>query len=249
MTPPSDNVTGRRIALVTGANRGLGREVARSLAIKDCLVWLGARDLAQGEAAAAELSMAGLSVSAVQLDVTDQSSVDSAVALLTKECGRLDILVNNAGVALDVGVKPSSSDVARIRSMFEVNLLGCIRVTQAFTPLLRRSTEGRIVMVSSDIGSHGHQTNPDFPYYDLNPLGYGASKAALNAATIAFAKEFRDTRIKVNAANPGFTATDLNRFRGKLTVEEGAAPIVTLATLPDDGPTCSFLGPDGEEPW
>ena len=135
------------------------------------------------------------------------------------------------------------------RATFDVNVFGCIRVTQIFLPLLRRSGAGRIVMVSSDIGSHQNQTNPSFPYYDLNPLIYISSKAALNAVTIAFAKELRATSIKVNAANPGFTATELNQYRGSNSVEQGAAPIVQLATLADDGPTGVFLGPHGPEPW
>ena len=239
----------RPVALVTGANRGIGFEVARVLASKGCAVWLGARDIARGAAAASLLSAQGLDVTALELDVGDEQSVHCAAARVAAETCRLDILVNNAGIALDSGTSPSALEMERIRAMFETNLFGCIRTTQSFLPLLRRSAAGRIVMVGSDIGSHGRQTDPGFAYYDLNPMGYAASKAALNAVAIAFAKELRDSPIKVNVANPGFTATDLNDHRGVLTVEEGAAPIVALALLAGDGPTGRFLGPDGPEPW
>ena len=240
---------GRRTALVTGATRGIGFEVARALAVRGFSVLLGARNMIRGREAAAHLRGQGLDVQALQIDVVDEGSVLCAAALVDAEAGRLDILVNNAGIALDGGAPPSALDIAQIRKTFETNVFGCIKTTQAFLPLLQRSDAGRVVMVSSDIGSHGRQTDPAFPHYTLNPMGYGASKAALNAVTIAFAKELRGSRIKVNAANPGFTATDLNGHRGVLTVEQGAAPIITLATLPDDGPSGSFLGPDGPEPW
>ncbi|WP_428391554.1 SDR family NAD(P)-dependent oxidoreductase [Lichenicoccus sp.] len=234
---------------MTGANRGIGFEVARVLASRGCAVWLGARDTARGAAAAGRLSAQGLDVTALDLDVADENSVRRAAARVTAAGCRLDILVNNAGVALGSGTSPSVLDMEQIRAMFEINLFGCIRTTQAFLPLLRHSAAGRVVMVSSDMGSQGHQTDPGFPYYDLNPMGYAASKAAMNAVAIAFAKELRGSPIKVNVANPGFTATDLNEHRGVRTVEQGAEPIVALAMLPDDGPTGSFLGPDGPEPW
>ena len=239
----------RRIALVTGANRGIGLEVTRQLGGRGLSVWMGVRDMERSAPAAAALAAEGRDVRLVALDVTSDDSVQAAVRRLSDEGGRLDILVNNAGIALNPGGPPSRTALQTASPTFEVNVFGCIRVTQAFLPMLGRSDAGRVVMVSSDIGSHGNQTNPAFPYYDLNPMIYQSSKAALNAVTIAFAKELRDTPIKVNAANPGFTATDLNGFRGVNTVEEGAAPIVELATLPDDGPTGAFLGPNGPEPW
>ncbi len=183
------------------------------------------------------------------MDVTSDDSVGAAVEQIASVSGRLDVLVNNAGVALEGGTAPSLVKIETVRSTFEVNFFGCIRVTQAFLPLLRKSSAARIVMVSSDIGSHGHQTDPDFPYYELNPMGYMSSKSALNAVTIAFAKELRDSGIKVNAANPGFTATDLNDYHGIYTVEQGATPIVELATLAESGPTGTFLGLNGTEPW
>ncbi len=238
-----------RIALVTGANRGIGLEVTRQLAQDGCMVWLGARDADRGEAAAAAFRAKGADVRFQQLDVASDESVAAAAKRIEAMSGRLDILVNNAGVALDDRVLPSQLALPMLRATLEVNFFGCIRVTQAFLPLIRKSAAGRIVMVSSDIGSHAHQTNPAYPYYALNPMAYISSKAALNAVTIAFAKELRDSGIKVNAGNPGFTATDLNDYQGTNTVEEGAAPIFKLATLPDDGATGTFLGPDGPEPW
>ena len=242
-------MTDKRIALVTGANRGIGLEVARQLGRRDFRVWMGVRDIGRSSAAAAALKAEGHDIELVSLDVSADESVHSAATHLADATDHLDVLVNNAGVALDSGVAPSRVPLDTARATFDVNVFGCIRVTQALLPLLRRSKAGRIVMVSSDIGSHAHQTDPAFPYYHLNPMIYIASKAALNAVTIAFAKELRETPIKVNAANPGFTATDLNGHRGLNTVEQGAAPIVDLATLADDGPTGVFLGPDGPEPW
>jgi NAD(P)-dependent dehydrogenase (short-subunit alcohol dehydrogenase family) len=237
------------IALVTGANKGIGFEVARQLAASGCTVWLGARDRGRGAAAELALKVGSTAVQFIPLDVTSDASVASSVQRIERESGHLDILINNAGVALDSNIAPSQVQEPMIRATFDVNLFGCIRVTQAFLPLLRKSAAARIVMVSSDIGSHTHQTNPNYAYYKLNPMAYISSKAALNAVTIAFAKELREAGIKVNSANPGFTATDLNGHRGILTVAQGAAPIVKLATLPESGPTGRFFGPDGPEPW
>ena len=238
-----------RIALVTGANRGIGFEVARQLARQGCTVWLGTRDGPRGAEAERTLQAEGGKVRFQQLDVTSDASVTAAVARIKAESDQLDILVNNAGVALDSNISPSQVNLNMVRNTFEVNVFGCIRVTQAFMPLLKRSEAARIVMVSSDMGSHAHQTDPAFAYYNLNPMAYISSKAALNAVTIAFAKELSGTHIKVNSANPGFTATDLNGHRGLLSVEQGATPIVRLATLADDGPTGEFFGPSGREPW
>jgi NAD(P)-dependent dehydrogenase (short-subunit alcohol dehydrogenase family) len=248
-TKEVDAMSETRIALVTGANRGIGFEVARQLSQSGCIVWLGARNSERGASAALALQKTNSDVRYIPLDVTNDESVANSVRQIESECGRLDILINNAGIAIDSGLAPSKVTLDAVGSTFEVNVLGCIRITQAFLPLLRRSKAGRIVMVSSDIGSHAHQTNTAFPYYDLNPLAYITSKAALNAVTIAFAKELRDTNIKVNAANPGFTATDLNEHRGTNTVAEGARPIVELSMLSNDGPTGEFHGPSGKEPW
>lgn len=238
-----------KVALVTGANKGIGFEVSRQLASRGYTVWLGARDAGRGSAAAEALCATGLDVRFLSLDVTSDESVRGATNRIATECNRLDALINNAGVALEGGTPPSEVDLATVRATFDVNLFGCVRVTQAFLPLLKRSSAPRIVMVSSDMGSHANRTDPDFPYLGLNPMGYISSKAALNAVTIAFANELKGDAVKVNAANPGFTATDLNGHRGIRSVEQGAAPIVHLATLPDPGPTGTFLGVEGPEPW
>ena len=237
------------VALVTGANKGIGLEVSRQLARLGYTVWLGARDAQRGLAAAEALRATGLDVRALLLDVTSDESVMSAAERVGAECGRLDALINNAGVALEGSTEPSKVALATIRATFEVNLFGCVRVTQALLPLLKRSSAPRIVMVSSDMGSHANRTDPNFPYLELNPVGYISSKAALNAVTIAFANELKNEPFKVNAANPGFTATDLNGHRGVRSVEQGAGPIVKLATLEEAGPTATFLGVDGPEPW
>lgn len=238
-----------KVAVVTGANKGIGLEVSRQLATRGYTVWLSARDADLGAAAAEALGATGLDVRFLRLDVTSDESVRDAAERVGTECGRLDALINNAGVALEGRTPPSEIDLATVRATFEVNLFGCIRVTQAFLPWLKQSSAPRIVMVSSDMGSHTNRTNPDFPYLALNPMGYISSKAALNAVTIAFANELKGDAVKVNAANPGFTATDLNGHQGIRSVEQGAAPIVQLATLPETGPTGTFVGVEGTEPW
>ena len=238
-----------KVALVTGANKGIGFEVARQLATRGYTTWLGARDADRGSAAAEALRATGVDARFLPLDVTSDESVRGAVETVGAECDHIDALVNNAGVALEKRTPPSKIDIATVRATYDVNVFGCMRVTQAFLPLLKRSAAPRIVMVSSDMGSHANRTDPDFPYLALNPMGYISSKAALNAVTIAFANELKGSAVKVNAANPGFTATDLNGHQGIRSVEEGAAPIVALATLPEGGPTGTFLGVEGPEPW
>jgi NAD(P)-dependent dehydrogenase (short-subunit alcohol dehydrogenase family) len=242
-------MTDRRVALVTGANKGIGREIARQLAALDFLVWMGARDESQGQEAVASLKAEGAQALFVHLDVTNDDSVRKAAERVTQTSGRLDVLVNNAGVALDQGAAPSALDIERLKATYEVNVFGPVRVTQAFLPLLRKSPAGRIVMVSSGLGSFAVQTDPANPFAGINLLGYNTSKSALNAITIVFAKELAATNIKVNAANPGYTATDLNQHRGAQSVAEGAAIEVKLATLAADGPTGGFFSAQGTEPW
>ncbi len=239
----------QRVALVTGANKGIGLEAARQLAGQGCVVWLGARDPARGNGAVDALRNEGADARFVQLDVADEGSVRQAAALIAGETDRLDILVNNAGMALDKGAPPSTLDVDVIRATYEVNVFGPVRVTQALLALLRRSPAGRVVMVSSGLGSLARQTDPTFPFFALNLMGYMSSKTALNAITVAFAKELADTPIKVNAADPGYTATDLNGRRGTQSVAEGAVIVTKLATLPADGPTGGFFSANGSEPW
>ncbi|MBZ5728226.1 MAG: SDR family oxidoreductase [Acidobacteriia bacterium] len=238
-----------RIALVTGANKGIGKEISRQLSAKGLLVLMGARDRQRGEEAAAELRAQGLRVEFIQLDVTSQQSVDDAAAEVERRLGRLDILVNNAGIRLDWSAA-SELTVDILKETFETNVLGVFRVTKALLPLLRKSTHGRIVNMSSGLGSLTWNTDSNSPLPSRHlSLAYSSSKAALNMITVQLADELRGARIKVNSADPGFTATDMNRHRGQKTVEQGATTPVHLALLPDDGPTGGIFGDGGPEPW
>jgi NAD(P)-dependent dehydrogenase (short-subunit alcohol dehydrogenase family) len=237
------------IALVTGANKGIGKEISRQLSAKGILVLMGARDRERGELAVADLRAQGVAVEFIPIDVTSQSSVDHAAAEVERRHGRLDMLVNNAGVALD-WFPGSELSVDMLQKTFETNVFGVFRVTKALLPLLRKSKHGRIVNMSSGLGSLTRNADPYFPVPSKNMLlAYCSSKAALNMITVHFANELKDAGIKVNAADPGFTATDMNQHRGERTVEQGAATPVRLALLSDDGPTAAVFGNEGPEPW
>lgn len=237
------------IALVTGANKGLGREISRQLAAKGVLVLMGARDGGRGERAVSELRSQGLSIELIQIDVTSDTSVNEAAAEIDRRRGRLDILVNNAGIALD-WVPASELTVDAFQKTFETNVFGALRVTNAMLPLLKKSKHGRIVNISSGLGSLTRNADPASPLAMRNILlAYSASKAALNMMTIHFANLLKDSGIKVNSANPGFTATDMNQHRGTKTVEQGAATPVRMALLADDGPTSGVFSDEGPEPW
>jgi NAD(P)-dependent dehydrogenase (short-subunit alcohol dehydrogenase family) len=237
------------IALVTGANKGIGKEISRQLAAKGILVLMGARDRERGAKAVADLRAQSLSVEFIPLDVTSQTSVESAAAEVQRRHGRLDILVNNAGVALD-WVPASELTVELFRKTFETNVFGLFGVTKALLPLLKKSRHGRIVNLSSGLGSLTRNADPNTTLGVRDMLlAYCSSKAALNMLTIHFANELKSAGIKVNSANPGYTATDMNQHRGSRTVEQGAATPVRLALLPDDGPTGGVFSDDGPEPW
>jgi len=241
--------TAQKIALVTGSNKGIGKEIARQLASKGVLVLLGARDRKRGEQAEADLRGHRLSVQFIPLDVTDQQSVDQAAAQVEQQYGRLDILVNNAGIALD-WVPPSELDPEILKKTYETNVFGTFRVTKAMLPLLKKSKSGRIVNMSSALGSLTLAAASGGPFQGANYLmAYCSSKSALNAMTIALAKDLKNARIKVNAANPGYVATDMNDNKGVRTVEQGAATPVRLALLPDDGPTGGCFSDEGVVPW
>jgi len=236
------------IGFVTGANKGLGREVSRQLAAKGILVLMGARDPERGQKAVKELRAQNLPVEFVQVDVTSQASVDKAAEEISQRYGRLDILVNNAGIGLDW--YPSSDlTVEVLQKTYETNVFGVFRVTKALLPLLKKSKHGRIVNMSSALGSITRKADPNSPMPVDILLAYSSSKAALNMMTVHFANELKSFGIKVNSANPGFTATDMNQHRGPRTVEQGAATPVRLALLPDDGPTAGVFSDDGPEPW
>ena len=236
------------IALVTGANKGIGYEIAAGLGALGWQVGVGARDEERREVAVAKLRAAGVDAFGVPLDVSDDASVAAAAGLVDQRVGRLDALVNNAAITGVMPQTPLTVDLATIRTVMETNVLGVVRVTNAMLPLLRRSASPRIVNMSSSVGSLTRQTAPDA---DTGPISvaYAPSKSFLNAVTVQYARELADTGILINVACPGFVATDLNGFRGHRTPEQGAAVAVRLATLPDGGPTGHFFDDDGEVPW
>ncbi|SFP86294.1 MULTISPECIES: SDR family oxidoreductase [Actinomadura] len=238
----------KTIALVTGANKGIGYEIAAGLGALGWSVGVGARDAERREAAVEKLRAGGADAFGVPLDVTDDASVAAAAELIRERAGRLDVLVNNAGVTGGAPQEPTRVAPETMRTVVETNVIGVIRVTNAMLPLLRRSSSPRIVNMSSSVGSLTRQTTLGA---ETGPIAaaYSPSKTFLNAVTVQYAKELRDTNILINAGCPGFCATDLNGFRGHRTPEQGAAIGIHLATLPDDGPTGGFFEDDGPIPW
>ncbi|WP_428393502.1 SDR family oxidoreductase [Lichenicoccus sp.] len=228
-------------ALVTGANKGIGLAVARQLGERGFAVWLGCRDHERGESAAAQLRDAGIDARAVILDVADGESVRRAAANIASAVMALDVLVNNAGINLGAPGKVSEESVDGIRALFEVNAFGAVRVTQAFLPLLRKSAAGRIVMMSSGLASIAATRDMTSENWGVPYAGYSASKTALNMFTVKFAKELLADGIKVNAVDPGLTATDLNGHMGDRTVDAAASIAVQLATIGPMGPTGGFF--------
>lgn len=238
-----------RIALITGANKGIGLEIARQLGRAGISVLLGCRSLERGRQAADALRAEGIDAHAIRLDITDASGVAEAADDILDRSGSLDILVNNAGANDSGDGKPSLASVDAVRRLLETNFLGALTVTQAMLPLLRRAAGGaRIVNLSSSLGSLAMNGDPASPYYRAQLIGYNASKAALNMLTVQLAQELAGSRITVNSACPGFVATDLNGHTGTLTVAEGAAGAVRLA-LTDSGVSGQFLDIRGQVPW
>ena len=234
-----------KIALITGANKGIGFETARQLGDQGMTVLVAARDHDRGREAGQLLGKDGIDARFVQLDVTDAGSVQAAAAWVDAEFGRLDVLVNNAGTATVArrGYPPSQTALEDMRAVYEINVFGVVAVTNAMLPLLRRAAAARIVNVSSEVGSITSQRDPASPLSQLPAsVPYPSSKAALDMITAMYAKELRDTPIKVSAANPGYTDTDFNDHRGFRTPAEGAEPSVYLATLGDDGPSGILWG-------
>lgn len=238
-----------RQALVTGANKGIGLAIAKGLAEAGFFVWIGARDRSRGEQAVTQLRNAGLNAGLLELDVAVEDSVYRAAATLSAQIGALDILVNNAGIAVDMTKAPSEVRMQDMKAVFEVNLFGPVRVTQAFLPLLKNADQARIVMMSSGVGSLTLITDPTSIYSTVNLLDYSSSKVALNAVTVAFAKELEPLGITVNAVEPGHVRTDLNGNSGVLTPEEGAQIVIKMSLLGPDGPTGGFFGSHGRQPW
>ena len=243
-----------KVALVTGAGRGIGRATARRLA-RDCRhVILTARETSAVEEVADRLRREGSAASTLQLDVTDDDSVRAASAEVARRFGHLDVLVNNAGVLPEAThANPAEAvDVAMFRQTFETNLFGAVAVLEAFLPLIRRSPSGRIVNVTTTMASLTDQTDPASPYYGTVVPAYQASKAALNNVTVALAKTLADTPIKVTSVCPGFVQTDLtpvNRAQAPLAPEEAAEVVHRAATLPDDAASGTFIDAAGTVPW
>jgi NAD(P)-dependent dehydrogenase (short-subunit alcohol dehydrogenase family) len=242
-----------KIALVTGGNRGLGFEIARQLAQAGAKVVIGARDPRRGGEAADLLRGEGLDAEAVTLDVEDPASVEHATRELEDRYGTLDVLVNNAGILPEATADSREVISTRLfRQTFETNLFGAVSTTEQLLPLLRRSEAGRIVNVSSTMGSLSDQSNPDSPYYELPVPAYRASKAALNSITVGLAKSLADTPIKVNAVCPGSVQTDLapgQREQAPLTATDAARVAVRYALVDDSGPSGRFFDRDGSVAW
>ncbi|MGH9269783.1 MAG: SDR family NAD(P)-dependent oxidoreductase [Ilumatobacteraceae bacterium] len=230
---------------MTGANKGIGKETARQLAALGITVWIGARNEQRGEAAEADLCVDGADVRYVLLDVTNADTIESAVARIDAEHGHLDILVNNAVIVGASGWHPpDKTSVDDVRELYETNVFGVLAVTNAMLPLLHRAAGGRIVNVSSSLGSLQLAAGPPHASHDSQGavIGYSSSKSALNMITLIYARALGGTPIKVNAVDPGYCATDLNGFQGFISAADGASVVVDAATLADDGPTGSFLG-------
>jgi NAD(P)-dependent dehydrogenase (short-subunit alcohol dehydrogenase family) len=252
------NMENKPVALVTGANQGIGLQIATDLVAHGFTVFAGSRNLKRGETAAKEI---GPDARALQLDVTDQASIAAAADRIRKEFGRLDVLVNNAAISNTTKqpsmsvqdyaklTRPSNVSLDEMRAVWDTNVFGVLAVTQAMLPLLREAHAARIVNVSSGVGSLTRNSDPASPWRSIFGPVYPASKTALNAITLAMAIELEPTRIKVNAACPGYTKTNLNNYTGTRTVQEGAREPVRLALLGPDGPTGTFSNEDGPLPW
>ncbi len=241
----------KKIALITGANKGIGLETARQLGKLGITVLVGARDLARGEAAVAELKKDGVDARAVKLDVDNPSDYEAVKKLIEKDYGRLDILINNAGIMLDgrKGNETTKTSQDVLRKTFDTNFFAVVWLTQALLPLLKKSVGGRIVNLSSILGSNTLHATPGSFIYDAKTFAYDASKAALNSFTIHLAHELKDTKIKVNSAHPGWVKTEMGGEGAQLDVETGAKTSVELATLQDSGPNGAYVHLGEPLPW
>jgi NAD(P)-dependent dehydrogenase (short-subunit alcohol dehydrogenase family) len=241
-----------KVALISGANKGLGLETGRQLGKLGYTVLLGSRDPLKGEVAARLLREDGIDAKVVKLDVNKQSDIDAAAAMVESQYGKLDVLVNNAGVMIEKGwTKNTTSETTldNLRATFEANLFAVFALTKAMLPMLKLSEAGRIVNVSSILGSVSLQATKGSPTYSTKLFAYNASKAALNVLTISLAHELRGTKIKVNSAHPGWVKTDLGGSAAPMGVEDGAKTEVELATLGEDGPTGGFFHMGKEIAW
>jgi NAD(P)-dependent dehydrogenase (short-subunit alcohol dehydrogenase family) len=240
---------GNRIALVTGANKGIGFEIARQLAQAGVFVIIGARDPARASTAVDNLARQGLALKALRIDLNDEASINNAAATIGAEHGRLDILVNNAGIVDIADGPPSVGSLDAARRILDTNFIGTLAVTQAMLPLLRKSKAGRIVNLSSSLGSLAVNGDSTSPYYAARLIGYNASKAALNMLTVQLSEELRGTSIVVNSVSPGYVKTDLTNQTGFMTPEQGAKLPVEYALLGEGAVSGRFVEPGGESPW
>ncbi|MBW4039051.1 MAG: SDR family oxidoreductase [Acidobacteria bacterium] len=241
-----------KVALISGGNKGLGLETGRQLGKMGYTILLGSRDPLKGEAAAGPLREEGTDVRVVRLDVTRQTDIEAAVVMIEKEFGKLDVLVNNAGVMIEKGwTKNTTSETTleNLRTTFDANLFAVFALTKAVLPLLKKSDAGRVVNVSSILGSVSLQATKGSPTYGTKLFAYNASKAALNVLTISLAHELQGTKIKVNSAHPGWVKTDLGGSAAPMAVSDGAKTEVELATLGEDGPNGGFFHNGKSIPW
>ena len=240
----------QKIALVTGATRGIGLETVRQLARAGFIALLAGRDIQRATAAADKLKAEGLSVEPIALDVTDSGSIQKAVAAVQSTYGKLDVLVNNAGVLLDAMDKsPSQQTLDVWRKTFDTNVFAVVEITQSFLPLLKAAPAARIVNLSSQLASFGLHTDPASPIFDFKVPAYNASKAVINSWTVHLAYELRDTPIKVNAVHPGYVQTDMNGGQGEIDIPTGAKSSVDMALLGADGPSGTFTHLGNTLPW
>ncbi|MDR3612295.1 MAG: SDR family oxidoreductase [Candidatus Obscuribacterales bacterium] len=237
----------KKVVLVTGANKGIGKEASKQLGKMGFKVFIGSRDLSRGQATAKELKADGIDADAVQLDVTSQSSVDAAMATIEKSAGKLDVLVNNAGIVTERTTALDTTEIAKVEETMQTNFFGPLRVTKSAQALLEKSKAPRVVNVSSTLGSLSTLSDPGSEFANFRILGYTCSKAALNMLTVVTAGAIKN--VKVNSICPGYVATDINNNSGPRSVEQGAAIIVKMATLEEDGPTAGFFNDDGIIPW
>jgi NAD(P)-dependent dehydrogenase (short-subunit alcohol dehydrogenase family) len=241
-----------KVALVTGANKGLGFEMSRQLAQEGLTVIIAARKLEAAVAAAAQLKSEGLEAEAIALDINDSAQIQSAAQEIQDRFGKLDVLINNAGVMLDgewAISNASSISVDIIRKTFDTNFFALVEVTQALLPLILKSESGRIVNMASIEGSLTLHADPSSYIYDSKPFAYDASKAAVNSFTVHLAHELRNTPVKVNSAHPGWVKTELGGDGAMMDITEGAMTGVQLATLPDDGASGGFFHLGQPVPW
>lgn len=243
----------KKVALVTGANKGIGFETVRQLAQQGITVLLAARDEGRGTEAAKQLQGENLDVHFIKFDVNNADDHSNAARFIADKFGRLDILINNAGVILETeawGANTAPTVTPEIlRKTFDTNFFNVVALTQRLLPLIRKSAAGRIVNLSSSLGSLALHTDPQSPIYTTKPLAYDASKTALNQFSVHLAAALKDTKIKVNSADPGWVKTDMGSQAAPLEVEEGAKTSVWLATLPDDGPTGGYFHQGEPLPW